>query len=129
MTKFEEISYRPEFKSDMRKLRKKYRTLEDDLETLIETALYAYHKCGTSYSWIVQLSGLGFTNPEIYKVLHFTCKALKGKGARSGIRVIYAYYAEEDRIELVEIYHKNQKDNEDRARISKIYGTNTKSVG
>jgi hypothetical protein len=32
------------------------------------------------------------------------CRSLKGKGVASGIRVIYAYFEQEDVIELVEIY-------------------------
>jgi hypothetical protein len=47
---------------------------------------------------------------------------VRGKGAQSGIRVIYAYYEEEDKIELVEIYFKGDKENEDRQRILKYYG-------
>jgi len=35
----------------------------------------------------------------------FSCKSLKGKGVRSGIRIIYAYYEEEDIIEFIEIYY------------------------
>jgi len=39
----------------------------------------------------------------------------------SGIRVIYAYFEDDDRIELVEIYFKGDKENEDRKRILKYY--------
>jgi len=35
--------------------------------------------------------------------------------------VIYAYFEEEDRIELIEIYYKGDKENEDRDRISRYY--------
>jgi len=35
--------------------------------------------------------------------------------------VIYAYYREMDRIELIEIYYKADKENEDRDRIKKLY--------
>jgi len=46
---------------------------------------------------------------------------LKGKGAHSGICVIYAYFENEDRIELIEIYYKGDKENEDRKRILRKY--------
>jgi hypothetical protein len=36
--------------------------------------------------------------------------------------VIYAYFEEKDRIELVEIYYKGDKENEDRERIIRRYG-------
>ena len=41
----------------------------------------------------------------IYKVRHFRCKALKGKGSRSGIRVIYAYEQDKALVTLIEVYH------------------------
>jgi len=47
----------------------------------------------------------------------FACRALKGKGAHSGIRVIYAGFEEKNRIELIEIFYKGDKENEDRERI------------
>ncbi|OGS21066.1 MAG: hypothetical protein A2252_04010 [Elusimicrobia bacterium RIFOXYA2_FULL_39_19] len=58
----------------------------------------------------------------IYKAKKFACRALKGSGANSGIRVIYAYDEAQDKIELIEIYFKGDKENEDKQRINKIYG-------
>jgi hypothetical protein len=40
---------------------------------------------------------------------------------QSGMRVIYAYFEEENRIELIEIYYKGDKENEDKKRIKKYY--------
>jgi hypothetical protein len=45
------------------------------------------------------------------------CKALKGRGVNSGLRLIYAYFNEEQRITFVELYFKGDKENEDRQRI------------
>ena len=59
--------------------------------------------------------------PKIYKARKFTCKSLKGRGSYSGIRIIYAYFKDDDRIELVERYFKGDKENEDRQRILKYY--------
>ena len=56
------------------------------------------------------------------KARKFACKALKGKGAASGIRLIYAYYEREDIIEFIEIYYKGSQENEDRERILRHYG-------
>ena len=39
----------------------------------------------------------------------------------SGIRIIYAYYEKEDKIEFIEIYYKGDKENENRERILKHY--------
>jgi mRNA-degrading endonuclease RelE of RelBE toxin-antitoxin system len=69
-----------------------------------------------------QISDLGQdVKVPVYKVKHFRCKALKGKGVKSGIRVIYAYEEYKDMVTLIEIYHKNKKENEDRDRILKYF--------
>jgi hypothetical protein len=39
----------------------------------------------------------------------------------SGLRLIYAYFENEQEITLIELYHKNEKQNEDRQRIIKIF--------
>jgi len=70
---------------------------------------------------IVQITGLGIKT-SIYKVKHFRCKCMKGKGSHSGIRIIYAYIPEESKIEFVEIYYKEKDDRDcDRARIKRYY--------
>ena len=112
----------PEFDKDMKKLKKKYGTLEDDLEIFINSGLKAYHKIGLDYKGIFKLTGLKIDYPKIYKATKFACKSLKGKGSKSGIRVIYAYYEDMDKIELIEIYYKGDKENEDRERIKRYYG-------
>jgi hypothetical protein len=117
MTPFKEITRLPEFKRDMKRLLKRFRSLEADLDNFIKTELKLFHKLGIDNKGIVQMAGLGFQSPKVYKGRKFACRALKGKGAHSGIRVIYAYFEENDRIELVEIYYKGDKENEDRKRI------------
>ncbi|MDD4765828.1 MAG: hypothetical protein PHS39_08190, partial [Atribacterota bacterium] len=99
----------------------KFKTIEEDIKTFINTQLNLYHKQKMDNSGIIRISNLGIKYPYIYKVRKFTCKSLKGKGVFSGIRIIYAYYEEEDIIEFVEIYYKGEKVNEDRNRIYKYY--------
>ena len=70
---------------------------------------------------VFQVPGLKIEIPKIYKAKKFACRSLKGKGVQSGIRVIYAHFEEKDKIELIEIYHKGDKENEDRDRILKCY--------
>ncbi len=122
MTKiFHDIRYLPEFRHDLKKLLKKYSTLEDDINTFINTVLKLYHKEKVSLSAVVQISNLGIHSPLLYKVRKFTCKSLKGRGVASGIRIIYAYFKNEDRVEFIEIYYKGDKKNEDRERILTRY--------
>ena len=49
----------------------------------------------------------------IIKVKKIACKSLKGRGVNSGLRLIYAYFPDEQKITFVEIYHKNDKEMED----------------
>jgi len=80
-----------------------------------------FHKLDIDNKGIVGISGLGIEYPQIYKARKFACKSLKGIGSRSGIRIIYAYYEKEDKIEFIEIYFKGDKEAEDRERILKHY--------
>jgi hypothetical protein len=119
---FNDIRKLAEFEKDFKKLAQKFRTLEDDFNTFITSQLKLTHKKNIDNKGVVRISDLGIEHPKIYKARKFACKALKGKGAASGIRVIYAYYEQEDVIEFIEIYYKSDKDTENRERIMKYYG-------
>lgn len=118
---FNEIRKLTEFKKDFKKLAKRFKTLDDDIETFINKQLKLTHKLGIDNKGVVHITGLGIEIPKIYKAKKFACKALKGLGAMSGIRIIYAYYEKEDVIEFIEIYFKGDKANEDKKRIKKNY--------
>ena len=49
------------------------------------------------------------------------CKSLKGKGVNSGLRLIYAWYEEAQKITFIEIFHKTDKVSEDRDRIRRYF--------
>lgn len=107
-----------EFDREFKGLKKKYRSLDDDLENL-KSILIKYPRGFPPR--IFRISGLGIIS-EIYKVKHFHCKAMKNKGARSGIRIVYAYLPEEEKIKFVEIYYKEKDDRDcDKHRILKYY--------
>lgn len=119
---FSEVRRLTEFDRDLKKLRKKFRTLDDDLKVFTENQLKLFHKLGIDKRGCVRISGLGIPCPEVYKARKFACKSLKGKGAASGMRIIYAYYPNEDIIEFVEIYYKGDKPTENTKRILEVYG-------
>lgn len=119
---FQKISRLPEFKKDIKRLLKRFKTLEEDLDNFIKTQLNLYHKLKIDIKGVFPIRGLKINYPKIYKVKKFACKSLKGKGVYSGIRVIYAYFEEEDKIELIEIYYKGDKKNENRKTILEYYG-------
>ena len=119
---FNEIRRLNEFDREFKKLLKRFKTLDEDLDNFIKFQLNLTHKLNIiDKESIVRISNLDIDSPKIYKARRFACKSLKGKGARSGMRIIYAYYKENDIIEFIEIYHKAQKANEDRDRILEHY--------
>ena len=119
--KFNQIEQLDKFRRDLKKLLKRFPTLEGDLEVLVKAQLIAYHKFKVDNHGIFPLENLGISIPKIYKVKKFAYKSLKGKGVNSGIRVIYGYFPVEDRIEFIEIYYKGSQENEDRERIKNSY--------
>ena len=118
---FNEVKKLAEFEKDLKRLSKKFRTLEQDLDTFIQKQLNLYHKLHIDNKGIFPIPDLGILHPKIFKAKKFACRSLKGKGVASGIRVIYAHFEQEDIIELVEIYYKGEKENEDRERIVRNY--------
>ncbi len=120
MKSFRKIDTTDEFDKNLKKLLKRFPSLNDDLETLIETQFKLFHKLGTDNNGIVRISNLGFDEPPIYKVRKFACKSLKGKGARTGMRLIYAYYKVEDRLLLIELYNKSEQEIENKSYIKKL---------
>lgn len=107
-----------EFEDELKKLLRKYRSLEEDLEVL--KSVIEISPRGQEPG-IVRISGLGI-NTEVYKVKHFRCKALKNKGSRSGIRIVYAYLESNSEIQFAEIYYKEKDDIDcDKKRILQYY--------
>lgn len=118
-----------EFKNDLKKLSKRYKSLKDDLG-IIRKVLKVNPDARPPFSF--NIDGLGITNCVI-KVKKIACKSLKGKGVNTGLRLIYAHFKKrveevegietemEGKIIFVELYHKNDKANEDKERILKYF--------
>ena len=121
MCNFAKVTRGDGFSKDLKKLIKKYRSLEEDLEIFIKAQLFAYHKLQVDNHGVFPINNLGFESPHVYKAKKFACKSLKGKGVKSGIRIIYAYIPENDEIYLIEIYSKSDEENEDRERIKMLF--------
>lgn len=119
--KFKHIERLEKFSRDLKKLLKRFPSLEEDLESFVKAQLIAYHKHNVVNHGIVPIEGLSIQIPKIFKVLKFACKSLRGKGVHSGIRITYAFFSIEDRIELIEIYFKGDQENEDKERIKQYY--------
>ncbi|NCA86435.1 MAG: hypothetical protein EOM83_12825 [Clostridia bacterium] len=109
-----ELDELAEFEKDLKSLLKKYRTLNDDLDVL-KQVLEVMPDERAPFSFRIDNLGL---ETSIIKVKKIACKALKGRGVNSGLRLIYACFPEERKIIFIELYHKNDKENEDRKRIA-----------
>lgn len=103
-----------EFKKDLKNLLKKYRTLNDDLD-VVKRVLEVTPDERPPFSFRIVNLGI---ETCIIKVKKIACRALKGRGVNSGLRLIYAHFPAEQKITFIELYHKNDKENEDKKRIT-----------
>jgi hypothetical protein len=98
-----------EFSREFKKLLKKYRTLEQDLDNFKKIIPKVDLKGNKNFAIIHK------TGRVVIMKSRFFCRYLKGRT----LRIIYAHYYEEQAIELIEIYSKHYKTNEDRERIKR----------
>lgn len=103
----------PEFDKDLKQLLKKYRSLVSDLE-VVKTILKARPDERPTFSY--RIDNLEIETCVI-KVKKIACDSLKGRGVNSGLRLVYAHFPDEKKIIFIELYHKNDKEIEDKKRI------------
>jgi mRNA-degrading endonuclease RelE of RelBE toxin-antitoxin system len=96
------------FEKELDRLARKFRTLPEDLERLKN--VLALDPTGPSQHRTV----LHRSEKTCIVKGHLFCKALR----RDSLRIIYAYHEARVTIVWIEVYHKADKTNEDRARIS-----------
>ena len=115
-----------EFKKDFKRLAKRFKTLTEDIQTAKRNAIELYHLLKIDNQSVVQIKDIKSNEVAFYKLKKFACKSLKGKGVRSGIRIIYAYRESLSRVEFIEMYYKGDKENENRERIKAFLRAETK---
>jgi len=115
MTNFATV---PEFDNDLKHLLKRFPSLKSDIERF---KIVLGHN-GPRPPGIVRISGVGSgVSDPVYKVRHFRCESLKGKGSRSGIRIIFGHEESDNNITFIQIYHKSDSTNHDPERIKKYF--------
>lgn len=117
----------PEFQKDLKKLLKKYPSLTGDFKLVKSAAIELFHIHKINNLSVFPIQNFCNETIQICKIKKFACKSLKGRGAKSGIRVIYAFHHTTMKVDFIEIYFKGDKENEDRERI-KAYLINQKNV-
>lgn len=105
------------FKSSLKKLKKKYITLDEDLGTLKKAAIILFHINNIDNYSVFEIPKCGTEIFSIFKVKKIACKALKGRGVKSGLRLIYAFNEKTGEITFLELYHKNQQECENKGII------------
>jgi len=98
-----------EFEKEFRRLFKKYKTLDDDFEKFKKILITA--PTGVGKNFVIVHSSLSI---KIVKA-RMACRALHNRS----LRIIYAYFEQEQKVDFIEIYFKGEKENEDRSRIKK----------
>jgi len=109
---FEEV---PEFSKEFKDLKKKYSSLDDDLELFKKALRGGPDRVGG----VVLISSLGAgvqtDEKRFYKARKFRCRSL----GQYALRVIFCWLTARRKIFFIEIYSKSEKANNDSARIKK----------
>lgn len=107
-----------EFKHDLKKLSKKFLSLREDLKINKKYRIELFHIQKIDSRSIFKIENAGNCDElQFFKIKKFQCKSLKGRGVKSGIRVIYAFFPTQQKIVFLEIYFKANQENENRQRI------------
>jgi mRNA-degrading endonuclease RelE of RelBE toxin-antitoxin system len=99
----------PEFGRDFKKLQKRFKSLGDDMAVVKKAAIELYHIQKIDNRAVFPIPQFCCDTVRFFKIKKFACKALKGRGVQSGIRVIYAYFPDTERVVFLEIYFKQDK--------------------
>ena len=108
------------FKKSWKKLVKRFTTLPNDLETVKEAAIELMHIHGIDNQSVYKIQGVSSESFDCYIVKKFACKSLKGRGARSGIRLTYVFDPVKNIVYFVEIYYKSDQAVEDKKLLKEI---------
>lgn len=96
-----------EFRKDLKRLGKKYRSLPDDLDGLCKVLSHARPRPRRNHTALIkQVDGV-----SIWKMRLF-CEYLKGKA----LRVVFAYYEDGSGVGFIELFHKSDRQRESVAR-------------
>jgi len=103
-TSFNEL---PEFTKEFKRLTKKYRSLLDDLEEFKRVVTVVPLGSSKHFNAITRKKQCVIIKARLFS------RYLKG----SSLRIIYAFHCQDRRIDLIEIYFKGDKGNENYERI------------
>lgn len=97
------------FQKECKRLGKKYKSLPNDLQEFRNVVSVIPLGNSKHFNVITQTKVLYILKARLF------CRYLRG----SSLRIIYAYFKKEQKIEFIEIYYKGDKEIENRDRIKK----------
>lgn len=118
MIEYEEAN---EFKGDFKKLVKRFVSLPSDFWTVKRNVIELRHSLNINNFGTFEIPGFSSEEFSFWKIKKFACRSLKGRGVKSGLRIIYRLDKHSDKVFFIEIYFKGDKATEDRTRIVKYW--------
>ena len=117
-----EIIMLPKFKRDFKRLKRKYRSLSDDMVAFQKALLLAHSNRDVGLESIDSnpVQGVPGGAENVFIAKKFACRALKGRGARTGIRIVYQIDMQCVKLMYIELFHKKEKPLPDMQRIERI---------
>lgn len=106
----------PEFKKELKRLSKKYKSLPNDLQEFCNVVSVVPLGNSKHFNVIIQTELFCIVKARLF------CRYLKG----TSLRIVYSYFDRKQHIEFIELYFKGDKENEDGKRI-KVYLKNNPS--
>lgn len=103
------------FDRNVKELSKRYRSLENDLEILV-TVIASHPEGRLPMSFRLR----GYPGCYFVKVKKIRSRSFPNKGINSGFRLIYCWLEEVKQIQLIELYHKNEKELENSSLLKKF---------
>ena len=96
-----------EFSKDFKRLSKKYKSLPDDLLEFKKVVTILPLGSGKHFNVVTKTEQITIVKARLF------CRYLRG----SSLRVVYAFHTTISKIEFIQMYPKNEQENEDRERI------------
>lgn len=111
---FEEL---PEYRRDLKTLLKNYPTLTADMAVVRKVlSIFPDEQPPRSF----QIGDLEISSCVI-KMKRVACRAFKGRGIDSGLRLVYAWFEHEPKMVLIQLYEKVVHPNPDYDRIKRYF--------
>ena len=96
----------PDFSRDFKKLLKKYKTLEQDLDNFKRNVREVDLRANKNFAVL-------YMNEQVMIIkARFFCRYLKGKT----LRIVFAYFIDKKKIVFIELFYKGDKQREDKQR-------------